>query len=69
MSVRFQKDSFLIPGDNIVGIVTPSAGITIYSTSSKDLIQYENNPERWLRLNWKKENRCYIYCKNPIKYY
>ena len=55
MSVRFQKDSFLIPGDNIVGIVTPSAGITIYSTSSKDLIQYENNPERWLRLNWKKE--------------
>ena len=55
MSVRFQKDSFLIPGDNIVGIVTPSEGITIYSTSSKDLIQYENNPERWLRLNWKKE--------------
>ena len=55
MSVRFQKNSFLIPGDNIVGIVTPSEGITIYSTSSKDLIQYENNPERWLRLNWKKE--------------
>ncbi len=55
MSVRFQKDSFLIPGDNIVGIVTPSEGITIYSTSSKDLIQYEDNPERWLRLNWKKE--------------
>ncbi len=55
MSVRFQKNSFLIPGDNIVGIVTPSEGITIYSTSSKDLIQYEDNPERWLRLNWKKE--------------
>ena len=55
MSVRFQKNSFLIPGDNIVGIVTPSEGITIYSTSSKDLIQYENSPERWLRLNWKKE--------------
>jgi len=55
MSVRFQKNSFLIPGDNIVGIVTPSEGITIYSTSSKDLIQCEDNPERWLRLNWKKE--------------
>ena len=55
MSVRFEKNSFLIPGDNIVGIVTPSEGITIYSTSSKDLIQYEDNPERWLRLNWKKE--------------
>ena len=55
LSVKFQKDSFLIPGDNIVGIVAPSEGITIYSTSSKDLIQYENSPERWLRLNWKKE--------------
>tara|TARA_Y100000590_G_scaffold65449_1_gene70718 strand:+ start:26435 stop:28546 length:2112 start_codon:yes stop_codon:yes gene_type:complete len=55
MTVRFQKNSFLVPGDNIIGITLPGKGITIYHAKDEKLHDYENNPERWLRLNWKKE--------------
>ena len=55
MTVRFQKNSFLVPGDNIIGITLPGKGITIYHAQDEKLHDYENNPERWLRLNWKKE--------------
>ncbi len=55
MTVRFQKNSFLVPGDNIIGITIPGKGITIYHAMDEILHDYENNPERWLRLNWKKE--------------
>tara|TARA_B100000029_G_scaffold462816_1_gene495618 strand:+ start:21 stop:2132 length:2112 start_codon:yes stop_codon:yes gene_type:complete len=55
MTVRFQKNSFLVPGDNIIGITLPGKGITIYHAKDEKLHDYENNPERWLRLNWEKE--------------
>ena len=55
MTVRFQKNSFLVPGDNIIGITLPGKGITIYHAKDEKLHDYENNPERWLRLSWKKE--------------
>tara|TARA_A100001388_G_scaffold104238_1_gene76141 strand:- start:683 stop:2707 length:2025 start_codon:yes stop_codon:yes gene_type:complete len=55
MDVSFQKNSLLVPGDNIIGITIPGKGITIYHAKDEGLHKHENNPERWLRLQWKKE--------------
>ena len=55
MDVSFQKNSLLVPGDNIIGITIPGKGIIIYHAKDEELHKYENNPERWLRLQWKKE--------------
>ena len=55
MDVSFQKNSLLVPGDNIIGITIPGKGITIYHAKDEELHKHENSPERWLRLQWKKE--------------
>jgi GTP pyrophosphokinase len=41
-----------VPGDRIVGILTPGAGITIYPIHSKALKEYDDQPERWVDLAW-----------------
>ena len=56
MDVSFLKNSLLVPGDNIIGITIPGKGIIIYHAKDEELHKYENNPERWLRLQWKKRN-------------
>jgi (p)ppGpp synthase/HD superfamily hydrolase len=41
-----------VPGDRIVGIVTPGEGITIYPIQSPALKDFEEEPERWLDVRW-----------------
>ena len=41
-----------VPGDRIVGILTPGAGITIYPIHSKALKEFDDTPERWVDLAW-----------------
>jgi GTP pyrophosphokinase len=41
-----------VPGERIVGIITPGAGITIYPIFAKALEQFDNQPERWVDLAW-----------------
>ncbi len=41
-----------VPGERIVGIVTPGEGITIYPIFAKALEQFDNQPERWVDLAW-----------------
>ncbi|MFL2833983.1 MAG: RelA/SpoT family protein [Alphaproteobacteria bacterium] len=55
MSVGFQEDSFLVPGDKIIGITDPSKGITIYYAKDESLHAFDDNPEKILRLEWKKQ--------------
>jgi guanosine-3',5'-bis(diphosphate) 3'-pyrophosphohydrolase len=52
LPVAFSEKSGAVPGDRIVGILTPGEGITIYPIHSPDLIQFENEPERWLDVRW-----------------
>ena len=54
MPAKFAENTFLVPGDKIVGIIIPNSGITIFSVSSDDLLKYEKSPESWVKLNWKK---------------
>ncbi len=52
LPVRFAPEGGAVPGDRIVGILTPGEGITIYPIQSKALSEYEDAPESWLDLRW-----------------
>ena len=52
LPVRFAPEGGAVPGDRIVGILTPGEAITIYPIQSKALSEFEDVPERWLDLRW-----------------
>src|SRR6266516_3851819 len=52
LPVRFAPEGGAVPGDRIVGILTPGAGITIYPIQSQALKDFEDVPERWLDVRW-----------------
>jgi guanosine-3',5'-bis(diphosphate) 3'-pyrophosphohydrolase len=52
LPVRFAPNGGAVPGDRIVGILTPGEGITIYPIQSEALKQFEDQPERWLDVRW-----------------
>jgi GTP diphosphokinase / guanosine-3',5'-bis(diphosphate) 3'-diphosphatase len=57
LPVRFAPDGGAVPGDRIVGILTPGEGITIYPIQSPALSEFEDNPERWLDVRWDEEEQ------------
>ena len=57
LPVRFAPKGGAVPGDRIVGILTPGEGITIYPIQSPALRDFEDAPERWLDLRWDVEER------------
>jgi guanosine-3',5'-bis(diphosphate) 3'-pyrophosphohydrolase len=57
LPVRFAPNGGAVPGDRIVGILTPGEGITIYPIQSPVLREFEDTPERWLDLRWDIEGR------------
>lgn len=52
LPVRFAPNGGAVPGDRIVGILTPGEGITVYPIQSRDLQKFEETPERWLDVRW-----------------
>ena len=52
LPVRFAPEGGAVPGDRIVGILTPGEGITIYPIQASALQEYEDTPERWLDVRW-----------------
>jgi GTP diphosphokinase / guanosine-3',5'-bis(diphosphate) 3'-diphosphatase len=52
LPVRFAANGGAVPGDRIVGILTPGQGITIYPIQSPGLKEFEEAPERWLDVQW-----------------
>ncbi len=57
LPVRFAPNGGAVPGDRIVGIMTPGEGITIYPIQSPALKDFEDAPERWLDLRWDVDDR------------
>jgi RelA/SpoT family (p)ppGpp synthetase len=55
LPVRFDPNGGAVPGDRIVGIMTPGEGITIYPIQSPALSEFEDHPERWIDLRWDAE--------------
>jgi (p)ppGpp synthase/HD superfamily hydrolase len=52
LPVRFAPNGGAVPGDRIVGILTPGEGITIYPIQSPTLKEFEEKPESWLDVRW-----------------
>ncbi|TGD92888.1 RelA/SpoT family protein [Methylobacterium nonmethylotrophicum] len=52
LPVRFAPDGGAVPGDRIVGILTPGEGVTIYPIQSPALAAFDNEPELWLDVRW-----------------
>ena len=52
LPVRFAPQGGAVPGDRIVGIMTPGEGVTIYPIQSGALAAFDNEPERWLDVRW-----------------
>lgn len=52
LPVRFATNGGAIPGDRIVGILTPKKVITIYPIQSPELTAFDNQPDRWLDVRW-----------------
>jgi GTP pyrophosphokinase len=55
LPVRFAPNGGAVPGDRIVGILTPGEGITIYPIHSSALKEFDDHPERWLDVRWDME--------------
>jgi (p)ppGpp synthase/HD superfamily hydrolase len=56
LPVRFSPRGGAVPGDRIVGILTPGEGITIYPIQSPSLKDFEDEPERWLDVRWDEDD-------------
>lgn len=52
LPVRFAQGGGAVPGDRIIGILTPGEGITIYPIQSPSLSAYDDEPWRWLDVRW-----------------
>jgi (p)ppGpp synthase/HD superfamily hydrolase len=51
LPVSFAADG-AVPGDRIVGILTPGQGITIYPIHAEALKEFDEEPERWIDVTW-----------------
>jgi guanosine-3',5'-bis(diphosphate) 3'-pyrophosphohydrolase len=52
LPVKFTEQGGALPGDRIVGIMTPGEGITIYPIHSEALKEFDDQPERWIDVRW-----------------
>ncbi len=50
--LNFHKKTGAVPGERIVGILTPGEGITIYPIFADALEMFDDQPERWIDLTW-----------------
>ncbi len=51
LPVKFAEGG-AVPGDRIVGILTPGQGITIYPIHADALKAFDEEPERWIDITW-----------------
>ncbi len=52
LPIRFAPKGGALPGERIVGIMTPGEGIVIYPIHAKALQRFDDQPERWVDVTW-----------------
>jgi GTP diphosphokinase / guanosine-3',5'-bis(diphosphate) 3'-diphosphatase len=52
LPIRFAPNGGAVPGDRIVGILTPGEAVTVYPIQAPALKDFEETPERWVDLRW-----------------
>ncbi|HIF09875.1 MAG TPA: bifunctional (p)ppGpp synthetase/guanosine-3',5'-bis(diphosphate) 3'-pyrophosphohydrolase [Sneathiellales bacterium] len=56
IAIRYAECCHPIPGDRIVGIVTPGEGAMIHTTECEVLENFNGTPERWLDVSWEPDS-------------
>jgi len=52
LAIQFAPESFPLPGERIVGIITPGEGVTVYPIDAPTLEKFDQEPVRWLDVAW-----------------
>jgi GTP diphosphokinase / guanosine-3',5'-bis(diphosphate) 3'-diphosphatase len=52
MAMHLAECCHPLPGDRIVGIVTPGKGVTVHTIDCDQLEQHQADHERWLDVTW-----------------
>ncbi|MEM8813628.1 MAG: bifunctional (p)ppGpp synthetase/guanosine-3',5'-bis(diphosphate) 3'-pyrophosphohydrolase [Pseudomonadota bacterium] len=52
LPVKFAPNGGALPGDRIVGILSPGEGITIYPIQSSALAEFDDRADLWLDVRW-----------------
>ncbi len=52
LPVKFSKEGGAVPGDNIIGILVPGEGITIYPSESKTLAKFKDDGAHMIDVRW-----------------
>jgi len=52
MAVHYANCCHPLPGDKIVGILTPGTGVSIHTHDCESLDSFTNAPERWVDVSW-----------------
>lgn len=52
MVMSFPKCCYPIPGDPIHGFVTAGRGIVVHRQNCRNIVEYQNNQEKWIYVEW-----------------
>ncbi len=52
MAVHYANCCHPLPGDKIVGILTPGKGVTVHTRDCETLESFADTPERWMEVAW-----------------
>ncbi len=52
LPLKIARDTGALPGERIVGILTPGEGVTIYPIFARTLKNFDDEPDRWIDLAW-----------------
>jgi RelA/SpoT family (p)ppGpp synthetase len=52
LPIKIAAETGAVPGDRIVGILTPGQGIVVYPIFARALQAFDDQPERWVDLAW-----------------
>ena len=52
LAIRFAPETCPLPGERIVGILTPGEGITVYPIDAAALQEFDGESQRWIDLTW-----------------
>jgi (p)ppGpp synthase/HD superfamily hydrolase len=52
LAIRMAPNNFPLPGERIVGIITPGEGVVIYPIDAPALEEFDGETTRWLDVAW-----------------
>ena len=64
--VTYGKCCYPLPGDSIIGYLTTGRGIVIHRDTCGNLVDYRNQPARWLEVTWEEQIQSDFLCELKI---